>query len=41
MSNMNKQNLFKNLFKDSFITIQVKCEFLEAVYNKVIDQFTH
>jgi hypothetical protein len=38
---MNKQNIFKNLIKGSFITIQVKCEFLEAVYNKVIDKFTY
>jgi dedicator of cytokinesis protein 1 len=33
--------LIKNSIKDSFITIQVKCELLEAAYNKVFDQFTH
>ena len=33
--------LIKNSIKDSFITIQVKCELLEAAYDKVFDQFTH
>jgi hypothetical protein len=33
--------LIKNSIKDSYLTIQVKCELLEAAYNKVFDQFTH
>ena len=33
--------IIKNSIKESYLTIQAKCDLLEGAYNKIYDQFTH